>query len=180
MLDKNVLLEGPRVRLRPVEVADVGQRYHDWMNDPEVNRYMETRFRRQTREDIRAHVEKMKAAADVLFWAMVDRASSRHIGNIKLGPISEIHRRGELSFFIGEKEFWGRGLTTEVVALVTEYALKTLGLHKVAAGCYSNNQGSIRVFEKVGYTRVATLPEHYLCEGRFVDRLCFEKLGVAP
>ena len=180
MLDKNVILEGRSIRLRPVELSDVGERYCAWMNDLEVNRHMETRFRRQTLDDIRQYVEKMRAAGDTLFWAMVDQASGRHVGNIKLGPISEIHRRGELSFFIGEKDFWGRGLATEAVALVTDYALASLGLMKVTAGCYSNNAGSRHIFEKLGYTLAATFRAHYLCEGRMVDRLCFEKFGSAP
>ena len=37
-----VRVEGTRIFLRPVRPADVNQRYCDWLNDPEVNRYLET------------------------------------------------------------------------------------------------------------------------------------------
>ncbi len=178
MLDE-VILKGARVLLRNVTVSDVNENYYRWMNDPVVNRYMETRFRPQSYEDIRSFVEKTAAAPDAVFLAILFRAQDRHIGNIKLGPISRVHKRGEISFFIGDQSLWHKGLATEAVSLLTDFGLNTLGLVKITAGCYSNNLGSVRVFEKCGYIREAVLQKHYLLDNTFVDRVCFAKFAGA-
>jgi len=168
-------LDGTHVLLRPVSARDVTANYIRWLNDRLVNRFMETRFREHTEENIRDFVEKMRRDPDVYFMAIINKQEGFHIGNIKLGPVSRDHRRGEISFFIGEQALWGKGLATEAVSLLTDYGLSQLGLLKVTAGTYSNNIGSARVFEKCGYIREAVLRRHYVCEGELVDRFCFAR-----
>ncbi len=99
------------------------------------------------------------------------------MGNIKLGPISSVHKRGDISFFIGEKDYWGMGLTTASVKLVTQFALSSLRLRKICGGCYSNNIGSQMVFRKAGYSIEATRPSHSFSEGVWVDQIYFSKYG---
>lgn len=176
-IDKSVVLHGPRLLLRPVTMADVTERYCEWLNDPEVNRFLETRHQVQTLASIGEYVRQMQAAADSLFCAMVVRDGGRHIGNIKLGPINTRYRRGELSFFIGEKSCWGQGLATEAVGLLTEYGLSGLQLIKITAGCYSTNLGSRRVFEKLGYEIEGIFKKHYFSEGVWVDSLRFARFA---
>ena len=38
-----------------------------------------------------------------------------HIGNIKLGPIDFIHKNALISYFIGEKKYWGKNITTMAI-----------------------------------------------------------------
>jgi ribosomal-protein-alanine N-acetyltransferase len=171
-------LGGENLILRPVDLSDVNDDYVRWMNDGEVNRFMETRFRPQTRKDIEAYVSSMTQKPNVHFFAMILRETSRHIGNIKLEVTSPIHRRGEISLFIGEKEHWGKGFASEAIRLVRDFGIQELGLHKLTAGCYSNNQGSARAFEKSGFTREAILRMEYWCEGEWVDRYCYSFLST--
>lgn len=177
MNDGGLILTGTNIFLRKVRLADVNENYHRWMNDTEVNRYMETRFRPQSMEDIKAYVQKMNEDPNVLFLAIIYKDEKSHIGNIKLGPISEIHKRAEISFFLGEQKVWGKGLATETVCLMTDYGINEMGLIKITGGCYSNNIGSIRVFEKSGYVLEGVLQTHYFCEGKMVDRLCYAKVN---
>ena len=166
-------LEGKGLLLRPVRLSDVSEDYVRWMNDVEVNRYMETRFRPQTRKDIEAYVSAMIQNPNVHFLAILLRGNSKHIGNIKLEVTSSVHRRGEISLFIGEKESWGKGFATEAISLVKDFAVGALHLHKLTAGCYSNNSGSAKAFEKAGFSLEAILNQQYRCEGEWVDRYCF-------
>jgi|WetSurMetagenome_2_1015567.scaffolds.fasta_scaffold106208_2 [ribosomal protein S5]-alanine N-acetyltransferase len=172
---EELFLEGAHLLLRPVSANDVTASYIRWMSDPLVNRYMETRFREHTEDNIRDFVETMRRDRDICFMAIIHKQDGSHIGNIKLGPVSRIHGRGEISFFIGEKLLWGKGLASEAVSLLTEFGLSQRGLQKVTAGAYSNNIGSIRVFEKCGFIREAVMRSHYICEGERVDRICFAR-----
>ncbi len=174
-VNAKLVLEGERIFLRPVTIDDVSLRYCSWLNDPEVNRYLETRFSKQTLESVRRYVVQMTSLTENFFLAIILREDNRHIGNIKLGPVNREHRRGELSFFVGEKDCWGQGYATEAVQLMSDYALKPLGLMKITAGCYSNNIGSKCIFEKAGYILEGVFKKHYLSEGSRVDRLCYSK-----
>lgn len=170
-------LEGERIFLRPVNMEDVTEEYVAWMRDPEVNRFMETRFRYHSPEGIADFVRGMRADPNISFFAIVLKDEDRHIGNVKLAVRPE-HARGEISLFIGDKGQWGRGLATEAVSLIKKYGLETIGLAKLTAGCYANNLGSVRAFENNGFERDALLCAEYVCEGRRVDGIrfaCFAK-----
>src|SRR5205814_2669717 len=99
----------------------------------------------------------------------VRKDNDQHIGNIKLGPIHWIHRYAEIGLLIGEKSCWGQGYASEAIRLVTTYAFERLNLHKVTAGCYATNVGSVRAFEKAGFVREGVRPRHCFCEGTYVD-----------
>lgn len=177
MLEKEIRLRGEKISLRPVALADVTETYCGWLNDPEVNRYLETRFAVQTLASVRSYAAAAIAAPDLLFLAIIENATGRHLGNIKLGPVLPQHRRGEISFFIGEKGCWGKGYATEAVGLLTEYALCRLSLVKVTAGCYGTNVGSQRVFEKLGYEREAVFRKQYFSEDTWVNSYTFAKFS---
>lgn len=49
--------------------------------------------------------------------------------------------------------FWNNGYATEALNRILEFGFKSLGLHRIEAGCAVGNLGSIRVLEKVGMTR---------------------------
>ena len=74
-----------------------------------------------------------------------------HIGNIKLGAIKWEHKSAEISYFIGEKEFWGKGITTKCIKKLVLFGTKELFLEKVNAGIYEHNIGSIKVLKNCGF-----------------------------
>lgn len=170
---QRVLIEGSDIVLRTVTLSDVSETYLSWMNDAEVNQYMETRHRSQTLRDIESYVRSMIEKPNILFLAIVLRDGGEHIGNIKLEVVSQIHRRGEISLFVGDKRQWGKGIGSQAISLVKDFGLSKLGLHKLTAGCYSNNVASARAFEKAGFICEAVLKEHYLCGNEWVDRCCY-------
>ncbi len=56
----------------------------------------------------------------------------------------------EIGYWLGEPH-WGRGIATEAVRQMTDYAFGELGLVRVFAMVYPYNKGSQRVLEKSGY-----------------------------
>ena len=173
-------LEGRRLVLRGVVQADVTVRYRDWLNDPEVNRHLETRHEPQTLETIAEYVQSISNAADQRFWAICLKDTGAHIGNIKLGPISSEHRNASVSLFIGEKALWGRGYAADAIGLVCDHAFGALELHKLRAGAYADNAGSIRAFEKCGFRVEGRLREQAYSDGHYVDVILLGRLAHDP
>lgn len=172
-------LSGRRLYLRQVRQSDADERYERWMNDPEITRYLETRFARHTVPDLRSYVETTNADPANFFFAVVLNDGDRHIGNIKLGPVNPHHRLGDLGLIIGEKDCWGNGYASEAIELITRFAFEQLNLHKVTASCYANNAGSARAFQKVGFIVEAVRPAHFLCDGVYVDAVLLGKINPA-
>ena len=172
-------LEGPRLYLRDLRPDDVGERYRAWMNDAAVMRFMESRFVSHSIESLRAYVAEKARSSDTIFLAIVTKATKRHIGNIKLGPIHPVHRRGDIGIIIGEKDCWGRGYATEAIEILTRYAFEQLHLHKLTAGCYADNSGSTRAFEKAGFTREGVRLSHLLSGDGYVDEILLGRVQPA-
>lgn len=153
------------VELFGLEPDDVADEYVSWLNDPAVNRYLESRFVHHTPESTRRFVQSILDSDDSIIFGIRYVPCARHVGNIKLGPVDRQHRRGEIGLLIGDRAVWGRGIAAAAIELATRYAFDSLGLLKVTAGCYAGNIGSRRAFEKAGFVVEAIRKRHFLLDG---------------
>jgi RimJ/RimL family protein N-acetyltransferase len=100
----------------------------------------------------------------------------RHVGNVKIGPVIARHLYADVSYFLGDRDCWGKGLGTEAVRLVTRFGFDRLGLHRCQAGLYESNIASQRVLEKAGYSYEGRLKSQLLLDGRWEDHVWFGAL----
>jgi [ribosomal protein S5]-alanine N-acetyltransferase len=155
-----------RLAYKPLTPEDVGEEYVAWLSDPEVNRFLETRFVHQSLETCRDFVERMNADPLQHLFGMFDKECNRHIGNIKLGFINPHHRKGQVSFFIGDKSYHRRGLAAEAVGAITRWGFESCGLQKIEAGCYDANLASLHTFLKCGYSVEGYLRSSVVSDGQ--------------
>lgn len=165
------------VSLRLVTLEDVTDRYVGWLEDAEVNAYLETRYAPQTLESVHAFVVSMVESPHSYLFAIVENASDRHVGNVKIGPVNPRHLFADVSYFIGERAAWGKGYGTEAVRLVTQFGFERLGLHRCQAGLYESNVGSQRVLEKAGYTYDGRLAKQLRTGDAWEDHVWFGALN---
>ena len=168
MSDKH-RIDGPRLHLRSARPSDASDRYVAWLNDAEINRYLELRFSTHTLAGVKAYIAEMAESTTYVFLAIVLNDGERHIGNIKIGPINRAHRYADIGIVIGEKDAWGKGYATEAISLATRYAFETLGLHRLEAGAYEPNMGSAKAFIKAGWHEEGREIAKWSVDGKFVD-----------
>ncbi len=168
-------LDGSRVSLRLCELGDVSERYVAWLRDPEVNRYLETRWSEQSLESVRSFVASMVESPHSYLFAILDK-SAEHIGNIKVGPVVTAHAFADVSYFIGDRSAWGKGYATEAVRLATQFGFSRLNLHRLQAGLYETNVGSFKVLERAGYTYEGRLLKQLRGEAGWEDHVWFGAL----
>jgi ribosomal-protein-alanine N-acetyltransferase len=164
-------LVGPNLRLTPFKEEHICERYLGWLNDPEVNRFLEVQFVPQTHETALAYVSSFYGEAEKYMWGVYLKSNNDLIGTATLSDINRNHRRGALGLMIGEKKYWGQGYAKEIINLVVGYAFKRLGLHKVVAGAVAANQGSIKAFQKAGFEIEGKLKSHFCLDGKYYDSL---------
>lgn len=165
----NLIVNGRDIYLRPISLDDISQNYVNWMNDPQINQYLESRFSEQTLDSVQDFVISMIESPENILFAICEQESGHHVGNIKIGPLNTIHSHAEIGLLIGKKECWGKGYGSEAIALVVEYAFKTLNIHRLTSGAYAENIGSVKAFQKNGFIIEGTYRNHVLHNGVFVD-----------
>jgi len=170
------MLDGKQIILRPLVVTDVTDEYVVWMNDYDIVKYTESRFVTHTKESIGEFIKTANNETTHTF-AIRMKDTGKHIGNIKLGGINTHHRYADVGLIIGRKEYHGRGIATECIRLVTEYAFKQLRLHMVLCGIYALNIGSIRAFQKAEWVIYATVPKIRFFEGEYIDSYLLHKIN---
>jgi [ribosomal protein S5]-alanine N-acetyltransferase len=162
----NEPIAGPSLTLRSLSNCDIGRTYVDWLNDSEVNCFLETRHIKQDLETIREFVQNMNQSGDQLLLGIFVE-DDRHIGNIKIGPINSVHRFADISLFIGDKASWGHGYGKQAVTLLSKYGFERLGLFKICASMYEENVASRRLFLTVGFREEGFFRDHCInAQGR--------------
>jgi len=170
-------LESHRLYLRPLTLHDCTEEYVAWLNDPEVNRFLETRHMRHDIEAVREFVQHVNSRDDEHLFGIFLKSTGAHIGNIKVGPIGKYHPLADVSLLIGARACWGQGYATEAIDAISRFAFDTLCVRKLAAGMYASNAASYRAFLKVGYRQEGLRRAHYLLNGKLSDII---ELGLSP
>lgn len=160
------VIESKRIYLRTLSESDATDRYVDWLNDAEVNQYLEVRHSKQSIDTCKQFISDCNSDESSHLFGIFLRENDLHIGNAKLGFINRHHLTGEISLFIGDKSYWGKGYASEVVTSLTDFGFKELGLERIEAGCYESNLGSLKVFLNAGYTVEGFLRKHVISNGR--------------
>lgn len=164
-------VRGAQLELRYLTPGDVGDAYLRWLGDPETIRFSESRHVTHTIDSVRAYVAKCAAGTSDHLFGIIELASGRHIGNIKIGPVSVYHRYASVGLIIGEKDCWGKGYATEAIGLATRHAFSTLGLHKLTAGVIAGNESSLRAFARNRFVVEGVRRKQNLCGDDWRDEI---------
>jgi len=168
---KVVFIEGSKVLLRPLEKKDINMKYLSWINDAEVTRCTEIGNFPTTLMGLRTFYSGVSKSKNDVMLAIVDKKKDLHIGNIKLGGISWIHRFADLGIIIGEKKYWGRGYGSEACRLLLKYAFECLNLNKVTLGVYGTHEAAIEAYKKAGFKTEGRLTGMMRLKNKYVDKV---------
>jgi RimJ/RimL family protein N-acetyltransferase len=99
-------------------------------------------------------------------------------GGIGFTPQFDVGRRSaEIGYWLGE-QFWGRGIATEALIAVTEYAFANFDLCRLYAHVFDWNGASARVLEKAGYVFEGRLEKSVTKEDQTIDQLMYAKIKL--
>lgn len=144
-------------------------------NNPEVSRYLMDAFPHPySLADADAWIAAASAEARLCNFAV--EWEGRFAGGIGLQPMADVHSGTSLvGYWLGEP-YWGGGLASRALRLITAYAFGELLFIRLQAGVYDGNSASMRVLEKCGYTREGVLRKHVRKNGVIMDAVLYAKL----
>ncbi len=116
-----------------------------------------------------------KRGASFVFMMALREQPSHFIGKIALSGVMRGAMYGAYLGYWMDEDFLGKGLVTEGIAAVLDFAFGAAGLHRIQAAIMPRNKRSLRVIEKLGF-RQEGLAERYLqIAGKWEDHLIFAK-----
>lgn len=141
--------------LRPIAPDDASAIFAGYAQDPEVLRHLSFRPHRDL-ADTEAYIARCLAtpANTARTYVLVERADGGLIGSFQLRR-RDVHRLD--CGFVLARPRWGRGLMTEALSVVGNWAMAQDAIWRLGAVCDVDNLASARILEKAGMRREGVL-----------------------
>lgn len=137
------------IYLRPLVLEDATTSYR-WRNNPDIWKY--TPFNPSvpiTLEMETEWLDKTIGRADQKRFAICLTENEKYIGNVQL--IDIVEGEAEFHLFIGEQDYWGRGIGEKATELILNYAFFTLDLDSVKLDVNRENVAAIKIYTRQGF-----------------------------
>lgn len=161
-------IHGQKVALGPLDPSLVPQLTR-WINDFETVRMIGGDPRPMTQAQEEQWVQRMTTDDSKVIFTIYDLEDMAPVGSVNLMAIDHRHRTCELGVAIMIPERRGKGLGTEAVQLITDYAIHGLGMHNVHLRTYEYNWAGQRAYAKAGFKECGRQRQARRHNGRWWD-----------
>ncbi len=167
---KSQRLKGDGVELRRHDRANYPL-YARWYGDEEVWRLTSWTAEPMQRAAVeRLFEDRERSSLDDSF-AVHREGEDEPIGVISLTNISEANASADLSVIMGDEKDRARGLGTEAIRILLDYAFDERGLARVGLSVFEFNEAAIHAYEKLGFEREGRLRQALRRDGEFHDAI---------
>ena len=170
------MIETDRLFLEPLSLKHLSQSYTNWFNDEEVCRYNRHNAGGYTIEKTKSYIKSIENRSDIKVFAIIEKISSLHIGNIAIQKIDYQNRHADISIIIGEKKCWGKGYAKEAYRSIFAYGFKTLKMHKLYIGTSQENIAMQNVAKSLKMSFDGVLRDQIYKNNKFSDILIYSIL----
>ena len=169
------MIVGSRVRLRPIERADLRQ-FVAWLGDPAVHASLALAVGPGPAQEERWFESTLALPAaeqPMAIEAREDDGEWRLVGSIGTHGIDWRNRSSEVGLVVGDRGAWGRGFGTEAMRLLLGHLFSTLNLHRVWLRVFADNARAIRMYERLGFRLEGRQRDGDFRDGGYRDVLLF-------
>lgn len=152
------LIKTERFDLRDLTEMDASIEYLSWLSDPNTKRFISAAKKTQNLAELKNFIRERTDSDFVRFFGIFERATNKHIGNIKYEPIDTKLRYAIMGVLIGDPLFRGVGVFGEVYPATSRYIRDTYNLSNIFLGVDYHNSAAIKSYEKVGFLETERHP----------------------
>ena len=136
------------IRIRPLVEEDAYTSVK-WRNDPDVFKYTGNTYDHEiTIESELDWIRRVMNNPNDYRCAII--ADNTYVGNIYLTEIDGVSAYYHI--FIGNKDYWGRGVAKEASKQIIDYAFGSLGLKRIILRVRKDNVRAIRLYHSLGFS----------------------------
>ena len=166
-----IKIDYKKIVLKQLEPKDVSMVYVKWLNDPEVNKFLEIRHKIPLlKDDVIEFVEmcnKMKR----YHWGIM--YNKKHVGNISCSSVDRIYNYVNISNLIGVKKYWNSDICKLSLNAAMHYLFFNSMFNSIGAGTYAIHLSGITLLTNLGFKKEGVLRERALVNGRYIDTVLF-------
>ncbi|MFF5227463.1 GNAT family N-acetyltransferase [Dactylosporangium sp. NPDC000521] len=171
-----VLLQGNKVVLREFRTED-GEGAWRVVGDDRVTRTLsfDSRDRTTAQAMIDGAIERAKLDPRTEYYLAISHTEADElIGFVRLalGGV----QAAKLGYAL-QADAWHHGYATDAVSTVMSFAFNSLLLHRVTAAIGPDNESSMRLVERLGFTREGVLRDHVYTNGNWRDSILYSALS---
>lgn len=167
------LLTGSKTTIDSFCLDDINGQYISWLNDPEVVRFSNQRFKVHTKESCKVYLSSFQEN-DNLFLKIMESGSYKTIGTMT-AYFSSHHRTVDVGILVGDRTVWGLGYGKDAWCALIDWLGEHPLVRKITAGTMRPNQGMVRIIEHSGMVLEGMRPGQELLDGVPQDLLYFGK-----
>ncbi|MDZ5712680.1 GNAT family N-acetyltransferase [Jeotgalibacillus haloalkalitolerans] len=108
-------------------------------------------------------------------WAIVLKDTGAFAGTLGLNLLRFQMKRTEIGYELGT-DFWGKGIASEAVKEVLRYSFQDLGLFRIGAVTFPQNESSIKLLKKLGFIEEGRLRGYLYQNEQSHDAMVFSLL----
>lgn len=120
--------------------------------------------------------EKIFLEQTGLRWVIEDKISNKVIGTCGYLNYEADHNRIEIGYDLSP-ESWGKGIMTEALKAILDFAFHNMSINKVEAQITSENDSSLHLLKKLNFKHDGILREHEFEKGRYIDLMIYSLLA---
>lgn len=163
-----VFLKGVRIDLRALTEKDLTKEYLQWLNDEEVCRFNSHAIFPNTEQKMKNYFDKLDNQREIVL-AIIDKKTTKHIGNISLQNINWVSKNAEFAILLGDKNYWGKGFGEEAAKLIVDYGFDRLNLHRIYCGTLEGNEGMKKLAVKLKMKEEGIRRQAIYKHGKYID-----------
>ena len=118
-----------------------------------------------------ADIETSKQARFII----VNRKNNLALGAVDLFLISFEEEKASIGILIADPKDRNIGLAVRSIEILEEICVDELGIYNLEANVHENNASSIRLFEKIGFSKKTLTQDCKLNNADYIETLLFEK-----
>ena len=168
-----------KIQIKKITGKEDLKSWVNWLNDKRSSIYTNRKFKKHTIKSQRKFIEIKKKSPYSFLYKII--YNNRFVGLIELDQVDLNHMHCDIGFMINPK-FEGRGITTHALNLICKIAKKKK--FRILYGrCYSKNIGSINVFKKNNFKKIATFKKYFKLSAinkkiDYDDMIVFQKYPI--
>jgi len=170
------MLESENIILRQIEEKDL-EKLKNWRNSPVVRPTLR-QFTLLNMINQKKWLESLYTSylpETVMF--VIESKAGLLLGACGLTYINWKEGHTDVTIYIGEEDWQGKGIATEALQRLIKYGFEELRLHRLFAVIFGYNTPSIKLFEKCGFKYDGVHREARFWEGKYWDEVIMSVLS---
>jgi len=169
----NLNFETERLVIRPIQLEDKVNIF-EYRSDTETNKYQG--WIPKTIEDVEFFINGIAKQINIpetwFQFVLIIKKTQKVIGDLGVHFWDKQNKQVEIGCTLN-KDFHYNGYATEAVRRIIDFLFIELKKHRIITSIDPNNEGSIRLVERIGFRKEAYFVESLFVNGTWADDLIY-------